>query len=222
MMPVSDETKNEMIDYRQKYRNLKRKFKLLIYENECFQDELKKAQRKFLKVSRDKSFLLDRLLQYETVETSSSDSDATVSSDSEVERKGEITAVRKKKPLPILNAENRTSTTPISTSVVNSSVVSNDAKKKKSARKTQPPKAGVSKITQPSEFRETLSISRGDGHMTSEEIERHLQAKQPLRDLLPEKAPLTVPAEMFSNEPTGIEKRTQHFTKFQLFKRNNS
>ncbi|XP_069508077.1 INO80 complex subunit E isoform X1 [Ambystoma mexicanum] len=69
------------VDYKRKYRNLKRKLKFLIYEQECFQEELRKAQRKLLKVSRDKSFLLDRLLQYENVDEDSSDSDATASSD---------------------------------------------------------------------------------------------------------------------------------------------
>ncbi|KAF6124851.1 INO80 complex subunit E [Phyllostomus discolor] len=60
------------VDYKKKYRNLKRKLKFLIYEHECFQEELRKAQRKLLKVSRDKSFLLDRLLQYENVDEDSS------------------------------------------------------------------------------------------------------------------------------------------------------
>ncbi|XP_069100226.1 INO80 complex subunit E isoform X2 [Pleurodeles waltl] len=69
------------VDYKRKYRNLKRKLKFLIYEQECFQEELRKAQRKLLKVSRDKSFLLDRLLQYENVDEDSSDSDATASSE---------------------------------------------------------------------------------------------------------------------------------------------
>ncbi|XP_060029005.1 INO80 complex subunit E isoform X4 [Erinaceus europaeus] len=65
------------VDYKKKYRNLKRKLKFLIYEHECFQEELRKAQRKLLKVSRDKSFLLDRLLQYENVDEDSSDGRGT-------------------------------------------------------------------------------------------------------------------------------------------------
>ncbi|XP_076847258.1 INO80 complex subunit E isoform X2 [Brachyhypopomus gauderio] len=73
------------VDYKRKYKNLKRKLKFLVYEQECFQEELRRAQRKLLKVSRDKSFLLDRLLQYERVDEDSSDSDATASSDSEGE-----------------------------------------------------------------------------------------------------------------------------------------
>ncbi|XP_064620774.1 INO80 complex subunit E-like isoform X2 [Lineus longissimus] len=73
------------IDYKQKYKALKRKLRFLIYEQESFVDELRKAQRKMLKVARDRSFLLDRLLQYEKPDESSSDSDATASSDSEAE-----------------------------------------------------------------------------------------------------------------------------------------
>ncbi|XP_074787067.1 INO80 complex subunit E [Athene noctua] len=67
--------------YKRRYRALKRRLKLLLYEQECFQEELRRAQRKLLKVSRDKSFLLDRLLQYENVDDDSSDSEATASSD---------------------------------------------------------------------------------------------------------------------------------------------
>lgn len=72
---------DEEVDYKRKYKNLKRKLKFLIYEQECFQEELRRAQRKLLKVSRDKSFLLDRILQYENVDEDSSDSDVTASSE---------------------------------------------------------------------------------------------------------------------------------------------
>ncbi|XP_043365979.1 INO80 complex subunit E-like [Dermochelys coriacea] len=67
--------------YKQRYLALKRCLRLLIYEQECFQEELRKGQRKLLKVSRDKSFLLDRLLQHEHMDKESSDSEATVSSE---------------------------------------------------------------------------------------------------------------------------------------------
>ncbi|XP_023186954.1 INO80 complex subunit E isoform X2 [Xiphophorus maculatus] len=93
------------VDYKRKYKNLKRKLKFLVYEQECFQEELRRAQRKLLKVSRDKSFLLDRLLQYERVDEDSSDSDATVSSENsegeglrEREREREIAKKRKSSP----------------------------------------------------------------------------------------------------------------------------
>lgn len=45
------------------------------------------------------------------------------------------------------------------------------------------------------------SIS-SDGHMTPEEVERHLQSRQSYMELMPERAPPTVPTEMFSNEPS--------------------
>ncbi|CAB1334205.1 unnamed protein product [Coregonus sp. 'balchen'] len=45
------------VDYKQKYKNLKRKLKFLVYEQECFQEELRRSQRKLLKVSRDKRWV---------------------------------------------------------------------------------------------------------------------------------------------------------------------
>lgn len=56
-------------------------------ENECYQDELKRSQRQFLQVSRDKNFLLERLLQFENVDSTTSDSEGTDSSDSGAETK---------------------------------------------------------------------------------------------------------------------------------------
>ncbi|BFG03337.1 INO80 complex subunit E [Drosophila madeirensis] len=74
------------VDYKDRYKNLKRKLKFLIYENEYFQDLLHTNQRRLLKVSRDRTFLLDRLLLYEHPAKDSSDSEATDSSDSETEQ----------------------------------------------------------------------------------------------------------------------------------------
>ncbi|XP_073834575.1 uncharacterized protein [Musca autumnalis] len=65
------------IDYKSQYIYLKRKLKFLIYENEFFQDALRSNQRRLLKVSRDRAFLLDRLLQYEKPENTSSESEET-------------------------------------------------------------------------------------------------------------------------------------------------
>lgn len=50
-------------------------------ENEIFQQTLKTTQRKLLRASRDKTALLDRLVQYERIELSSSDDELTESSD---------------------------------------------------------------------------------------------------------------------------------------------
>jgi len=73
------------------YRVLKKRFKFLVYENECYQEEIRNLQRKLLKLSRDKklakqlinfnnlpSFLLDRLLPNEKLSDSSDDSDASI------------------------------------------------------------------------------------------------------------------------------------------------
>ncbi|XP_075555502.1 uncharacterized protein LOC142587978 [Dermacentor variabilis] len=266
-MPISDEASMPVVSYRQKYRNLKRKLKFLLYENECFQEELRKAQRKLLKVTRDKSFLLDQILQYESIDSSSSDSDATVSSDSDSELRVEPPppppAIKKKKPsvtpvessnvhhIPVASVSAvtvpsatpscsipiKTEITPgplpatntsaalgvLPTLAVKSAVLMPPGaslnptadKKKKVARASKPPPATVPTPPQPTskpilvsgvpkrilEAADALCVSRLDGHMTSEEVERHLEARQALRDLLPEKAPLTVPAELFSNEP---------------------
>ncbi|XP_074637142.1 uncharacterized protein LOC141895267 [Acropora palmata] len=82
MMPVPENNSHgtDSTNYRDKYKTLKRKLKFLLYEQEYFQEELRKVQKKLLRVSRDKSFLLDRLLQYENVDQSSSDDDDTASS----------------------------------------------------------------------------------------------------------------------------------------------
>ncbi|XP_054710672.1 uncharacterized protein LOC129220298 isoform X2 [Uloborus diversus] len=232
-MPSSAEPDSQ--NYRQKYRNLKRKLKVLIYENECFQEELKKAQRKLLKVSRDKSFLLDRLLRYENVDSSSSDSEATVSSDSDTQFRAELLTLKKKRaPVNIENQDTAPTTSTINnTSYTEGHLVKTQIKqtvdvKKKKPRKTCPAKPvvmpqhqlslvpgpsadkeiiGCSSIPQaPSNvIIEAIPVNHGDGHMTSEEIERHLEAKHSLRDLIPEKTPLTVPVELFSNEPSVME-----------------
>ncbi|CAG2239961.1 INO80E [Mytilus edulis] len=47
------------VEYREKYKALKKKLKFLVYEQECFLEELRKSQRKLLKITRDRSFLLD-------------------------------------------------------------------------------------------------------------------------------------------------------------------
>lgn len=53
----------------------------MFQENECFQEALRTSQRRLLKATRDRSFLLDRLLQYEKVDVTSSESEETESSD---------------------------------------------------------------------------------------------------------------------------------------------
>ncbi|CAD5206335.1 unnamed protein product [Bursaphelenchus okinawaensis] len=75
------------------YKILKRQFKFLVYENECYQEELRSSQRKLLKLSRDKNFLLDRLLAHEIV-----DSDDQVNPGEESDADSEATIDIKPKP----------------------------------------------------------------------------------------------------------------------------
>lgn len=57
-----------------------------------------------------------------------------------------------------------------------------------------------------------LSTNNQDGHMTSEELERHLESRrQQLAMLMPEKTPLTVPVELFSNESSSGLPDNEHF-----------
>lgn len=86
-MYVSTEKKSKSIRLLRKLVSLVLLTEIYVFqENECFQEALRSTQRKLLKVNRDKSFLLDRLLQYEKVDTSFSESDETESSDEEVAR----------------------------------------------------------------------------------------------------------------------------------------
>ncbi|XP_043194050.1 transforming growth factor beta regulator 1-like [Amphibalanus amphitrite] len=165
-MNSSINIKDESEHYRVKYSKLKRKLKTLVFENESYRDELQRCQRKLLKLNRDKSFLLDRLLLYETA-VNSSDSESTEDSDTELDTKH----ARRK----------------IDTGAERSPV---KRKKQIIKNKSQASRAQVSRAFSDS------------GHMTPEEVERHLETRTAVRrrDLVPERAPLTVPRQLFSTE----------------------
>uniref|UniRef100_A0A1L8DA73 Putative ino80 complex subunit e isoform x1 n=1 Tax=Nyssomyia neivai TaxID=330878 RepID=A0A1L8DA73_9DIPT len=165
------------VDFKNQYLMLRKNFKKLIYENEFLQDSLRVTQRRFLKASRDKSFLLDKLLQYEKPELTSSESEDTETSEDETTRSDQVK--RKKLDGGIGTGSN-------SVQSRNSNV--QPKRKKAVAKKPQIHVAG------------STSSLPSDGHMTAEEIERHLQSRHSLMELLPETP--TVPHEMFSNEPS--------------------
>lgn len=176
----------DMSNYKDQYRNLKRKLKFLIYENECFQEALRSTQRQLLKVNRDKSFLLDRLMHYEKVDASFSESDDETDSSEE-----EIAKVNIKR----IKTEPGTTNQSCLYSLVTTKL-HNLNKKKKPVLKTV-------KVPNPasSDGKNMLPCSLiSDGHMTPEEVERHLESRQNYLELVPEKAPPTVPTEMFSND----------------------
>ncbi|XP_063240316.1 uncharacterized protein LOC134541091 [Bacillus rossius redtenbacheri] len=185
-----DEMQEQLMAYKKAYRDLKRKIKYLIYENECFQDSLRKTRRSLLKVSRDRSFLLDQLLQYEKVEVSSSDTEETESSDD-----GEVVRpepVKRKKPDSAANSYGQ---------MLQGS--GGGHKGQTSAKRRKP-------ISKPNKTSNAPAVQvlggmggpsmMADGHMTPEDVKRHLEAKQTYMELLPEKAPPTLVQDMFSNE----------------------
>lgn len=70
-------------NYKDKYRSLKVKLKSILYENELFQDELRKLQKELLDIYRDKDSLLEKVLQFEDVAlSSSSESEESIDNES--------------------------------------------------------------------------------------------------------------------------------------------
>ncbi|XP_014773784.1 INO80 complex subunit E [Octopus bimaculoides] len=239
MMPVSassaatvtntDNAIDHQVDYKRKYKNLKSKLKFLVYEQECFLEELRRAQRKLLKVSRDKNFLLDRLLSYENINDSSGDSDATASSESDIEINRESIVTKKKKTISSSSSSVGSSAAPVVTSPPSSSnllgtdtstlfvnpsftnllsqnpvlpsplVTPENKKKTKTAIKKSTTKSSTPKAPEP-------QPERIAGQMTREELERHLESRQHSFGI--EKAPAKLPMEIFSNENSDPDSET--------------
>lgn len=173
----------ECTDYKKNYKAMKKKLRLLIYEQECFFDELKKAQRQLLKVSRDKSFLLDRLLQYETMNDMSSDSESTQSSDSGNEMPS--SAPKKKKVTSVAGSSASTVGQSPAHQLANVSRSTEPPKKRPKLSKKVASSKGSRVATSsanPSLDKTTpvtamATAATSDGPMTREEIERHLELK---------------------------------------------
>ena len=62
---LTDETKSQLFQAKREYRDLKCKLFQSIKENEILTDELRRQQRKLLRLNRDKYFLFERLISYE-------------------------------------------------------------------------------------------------------------------------------------------------------------
>lgn len=181
----------DVTNYEARYRTLKKKLKFLIYENESFQEALRSTQRNLLKVNRDKSFLLDRLLHYEKAVVSFSGSDDT---DSTCDESLEFHTAKRSK----LDSSNMSELT---THASSSSKKHHSEKKKKSSSSKH--EKTVTSKPYPIQNQQCTNISNAavsEGHMTPEEVERHLESRQTYLELVPEKAPPTVPTEMFSND----------------------
>uniref|UniRef100_A0A915DAS2 INO80 complex subunit E n=1 Tax=Ditylenchus dipsaci TaxID=166011 RepID=A0A915DAS2_9BILA len=125
---------------KEKYRELKRKFKFLVYENEYYQEELRNLQRKLLKLSRDKNFLLDRLGNHEnnSSDNSSDDSEASVKTLEDRLPKQK----RKTKPTP---ARKKPATTPSAIPSANGTSMSKRGSSTQLEIKTEIPSSIVTK-----------------------------------------------------------------------------
>ncbi|XP_067639072.1 uncharacterized protein [Eurosta solidaginis] len=177
------------VDYKTQYRYLKRKLKFLIYENEFFQDALRSNQRRLLKVSRDRAFLLDRLLQHEKPENTSSESDETASSADEAMKEA------KRRKLEQNSASN------------GSAVGGGSTRGRKRKMQNVQPNENSAVAPKPNnkDIQQSLPIQHTNleqTQMSAAEVERHLQSRQQVMDLVQDRAPATVPTEMFSNEPS--------------------
>ena len=186
-------------------------------------DTLRTSQHNFLKVAKDRSFLLDRLLQYEKPDISSSESDDTdTSEEDEVQAPPTAMPLAKKKKLePVSIPQNiPTNTTPVTSSYRQTTLTTPAAlvKKKQQQRivqkktpvQVQPQQPTYQRIIGHSiasraTIESTSNVSNKgtvpQNIMTTEEVERHLQSRQSLAELQL-RAPPTVPTEMFSNEPS--------------------
>ncbi|XP_072949246.1 uncharacterized protein [Epargyreus clarus] len=186
-------------NYKLQYLALKKKLKFLIYENECFQDALRCSQKRLLKVSRDRTFLLDRLLQYEKPESTTSESEETESSD-DASYNNLDNSKRKKNDT---TAGHQAMSNPGSVNKnVNNAIKRKRAVVPKKTSNANHPLQGTAAMLAKASPGLGFGVSASDGHMTPEEVERHLQSRQSYLELLPERAPPTVPTEMFSNDPS--------------------
>jgi len=183
------------LEYKDKYRNLKRKLKFLIYENECFSMEIRNMEKRLLRVLKDRTFLLDILTQHEngSPEFDSTDNDMTDSSDGEIKMPENF---RKKKRLKMATTKKNPGTI--------------TKTKKKPQNKLDKNKLSTKADAIHNLIVEDSLVSKHlAGHMTPEEVERHLESRRAQQSQLefsfaPDKAPATVPTEMFSNDPEGV------------------
>jgi len=184
------------LEYKDKYRNLKRKLKFLIYENECFSMEIRNMEKRLLRVLKDRTFLLDILTQHEngSPELDSTDDDMTDSSDGEI--KMPVKPSEKKKRMKITTTKKNPGTI--------------TKTKKKPQNKLDKNKLSAKADAIHNLIAEDSLVSKHlAGHMTPEEVERHLESRRAQQSQLefsfaPDKAPATVPTEMFSNDPEGV------------------
>uniref|UniRef100_A0A7E4V1V0 SAM domain-containing protein n=1 Tax=Panagrellus redivivus TaxID=6233 RepID=A0A7E4V1V0_PANRE len=78
------------------FNQMRSHFRRLIYENECYQSQLREYHQRLLKLERDNNYLMDRLLPYENI--SSSDGEDSDSSTKTIEERVVVQKLTKKRP----------------------------------------------------------------------------------------------------------------------------
>lgn len=186
-------------------------------ENEYFQDLLHTNQRRLLKVSRDRSFLIDRLLIYEKPAKDSSDSDVTDSSNSDAEpmvstlaqsqanldsSKETVAMRRKHKEKPAINMLVPTAQPTVvggATRGRRRKILTSGHVQQQPAKKLLTATATVSPSVQQ---HQQMATKDGSGNLSTAEITRQLQERRPtpIEFMSPECASATVPVTMLSDE----------------------
>ncbi|XP_065568055.1 uncharacterized protein LOC136031968 [Artemia franciscana] len=164
-------------EYERKYKTLKKKLKYLIYENEAFTHEIHSLEKKVVQVQRDKNFLLERLLQYESGygDGHTTDPEETESSD------GETKPETKKKKLKAASQH----------------PVQAQAKKRKLEKK----QTDIDRLGMNAAYQRSSNV---DG-TTSGHMYQRLSDHHRMLSFNPNHAPTTVPAEMFNTDSSHNE-----------------
>uniref|UniRef100_A0A182Y506 INO80 complex subunit E N-terminal domain-containing protein n=1 Tax=Anopheles stephensi TaxID=30069 RepID=A0A182Y506_ANOST len=202
-----DESGTFDIDYKEMYTDLKKKMKILINENIYFKHSLRSHHKRLLKIIRDRSFLLDRLLKYQQPPASSSDSDETVESDDSIRVVEPQPKKRKVEPSTSQSSVSAMKPPAMEMQQLQQHILfqpSTFAQQPATSSAYQFPLSMMSQV--PTELLANtsyteLDVSPGDdsameSQMTKEELERHLQSRQTMPQVIPEGE---LPIEMFSN-----------------------
>ncbi|XP_055523584.1 uncharacterized protein LOC129717595 [Wyeomyia smithii] len=202
--------RRHQINYKVQYNELKKKLKYLLYENEFFQENLRTSQRRLLKITQDRSFLLDRLLQYEKTDLTTSESEETESSDDSSKVEPAPTVGRKRKNDNAGNSQAKTAPKrrkpgPKKGSTQQARQANNSAIPPPTLMQPQqmiPAASSVQSMLVNHHQQQPQQLQAHEGHLTTEEIERHLQSRaaQSMLEVVPEGE---LPSEMFSQAPSS-------------------
>uniref|UniRef100_A0A336K8F2 CSON004987 protein n=1 Tax=Culicoides sonorensis TaxID=179676 RepID=A0A336K8F2_CULSO len=190
--------------YKNKYRELKKKLKYLLYENEFFKESLLQNQQQLMKVSRDRTYLLDRLLKYENPESELSEDE----SDTSVEDipAPPPTLGKKRKLGDHIPTNKRPDGAPKRKYTKHKQLAQQQQQQQQQQKQQQ--MVNISSISSTSANQFLSNSHQGnnpilqDLNLNTEDVQRHLELKQ--FDTL-DNVTMSVPQEMFSSESSNME-----------------